>query len=484
MNYFYKRHLWFVPLCIVAIWGIWAAQLVSAQSVQSVVLTASPTSLPATPGGEVIVTITYSTTEATQLFYYPPIDFEVVRNEGAENDPTDTPPLDLNGAERLKWSVTESGTKEIRLQVKENAVSGEKSHGVALGNNPAVNNVLTLTEPVPEVSSLPSADPDLIISSEVSTEIVEPGKPFTITIDVQNIGEGSANDIKVNLTSESMEIMKLPAFSIDLIEVEQSVTRSYTITPVLATAAGPHTVTVTLLNGETPYNSSTVRITVKHSTQEPQMIDPILTPTESPQPIQTAMSTPAPVEPEPQMEQLPPSEAEITNIDALPSAPESEPKDDSNGNNFDSLQWFLGGVIVITVLLLVALGIYSLLYARRQAKPDKVTPISGIKGQPYLKSSNGRSFPIPTFPFTIGRGEDNNLIIDETFPQWESMSRTHAQIVQHQQGYVIEDLGSQNKLRVQGRLTERNLLRNGWQILIGGVEFTFFDGSSTPGGSA
>jgi pSer/pThr/pTyr-binding forkhead associated (FHA) protein len=64
------------------------------------------------------------------------------------------------------------------------------------------------------------------------------------------------------------------------------------------------------------------------------------------------------------------------------------------------------------------------------------------------------------------------------------MSRNHAQIVQHQQGYVIEDLGSQNKLRVQGRLTDRNLLRNGWQLLIGGVEFTFYDGSVTPGGSA
>jgi len=180
-------------------------------------------------------------------------------------------------------------------------------------------------------------------------------------------------------------------------------------------------------------------------------------------------------------EVAPTIEATLT-TEAAPTT-EATPSGEDGENKI--LRWNLIGMIVVAVLLLVAIGIYLLLNSRRQAKLSNggVLPPPPTNGQPYL-TSNGRSFPITTFPFTIGRGESNNLIIDETFPQWESMSRIHAQIVQHQQGYVIEDLGSQNKLRVQGRLTDRNLLRNGWQILIGGVAFTFFDGSSTPGGSA
>jgi hypothetical protein len=165
-------------------------------------------------------------------------------------------------------------------------------------------------------------------------------------------------------------------------------------------------------------------------------------------------------------------------------------EDGEADDNTSFLGSFLIGVIVVAVLLLVAVGIYFLLNSRKQANANRgseavkkgAVGVSG--GQPSLQASNGRSFPITTFPFTIGRGEGNSLIIDESFPQWESVSRFHAQIVQHEQGYVIEDLGSQNKLRVQGRLTERNLLRNGWQVLMGGVEFTFYDGSGTPGGSA
>jgi hypothetical protein len=111
------------------------------------------------------------------------------------------------------------------------------------------------------------------------------------------------------------------------------------------------------------------------------------------------------------------------------------------------------------------------------------TPVTGvIPGAPYLqRSSDGCSYPLTQFPFTIGRGEGNSLQIDDSFPQWQTVSRRHAHIVQHGQGYVIEDLGSQNKLRVQGRLTEKNLLRNGWQVVVGSEQFVFYDGSNISG---
>lgn len=159
------------------------------------------------------------------------------------------------------------------------------------------------------------------------------------------------------------------------------------------------------------------------------------------------------------------------------------------------------------VLLLLGTSLYFLLRLRKRTKPAPQTLVASgtnkplhtvlvpppgtsipvpppLAFQPYLRSSDGSPFAITSFPFTIGRGENNSLIIDESFPQWQSVSRTHARIVQHAQGFVIEDQGSHNRLRVQGRLTERNLLRNGWQVRIGGVEFTFHDGSNASGGAA
>jgi hypothetical protein len=179
--------------------------------------------------------------------------------------------------------------------------------------------------------------------------------------------------------------------------------------------------------------------------------------------------------------------------------------DGDDENKTPWLNWLLGGLGGLGILLLLGIASYFLLRPRKRAKSAPPMPVtSGTTGmilppgtspvsrpvppplslQPYLRSSDGRSFAITTFPFTIGRGENNSLVIDESFPQWQSVSRTHARIVQHAQGLVIEDQGSQNRLRVQGRLTERNLLRNGWQVRIGGVEFTFHDGSNASGGTA
>jgi len=165
------------------------------------------------------------------------------------------------------------------------------------------------------------------------------------------------------------------------------------------------------------------------------------------------------------------------------------------GSNEDSNQkkdW-LGIGLIGGAFLFVAAIVLTFFFRRARKRlpqaplqeptaPPQTLP--GTIGQPYLLDSNGRYFFINTLPFTIGRDMSNNLIIDESFPQWQSVSREHAQIIQHSQGYVVEDRASKNKLRVQGRPTERNLLRNGWKLHVGGVEFTFFDGSNAPGGAA
>jgi len=151
----------------------------------------------------------------------------------------------------------------------------------------------------------------------------------------------------------------------------------------------------------------------------------------------------------------------------------------------------LGGL-----LLLAGLAILSLLLLRRR-RPARVAParsravtvplsvgaeqVTGVLVPVYLEleSDPSQRFSIHGTPFAIGRDPDNDLVIDETFPQWQTVSRQHALISRHERGYVIEDLGSQNGVRVNGRLTPKNLLRTGWPIAIGGVIFRFVDETQT-----
>jgi len=161
----------------------------------------------------------------------------------------------------------------------------------------------------------------------------------------------------------------------------------------------------------------------------------------------------------------------------------------------------LGGL-----LLLAGLAILSLLLLRRR-RPARAAParasqppragapapaptvplptsaeqVTRVLAPAYLEleSDPSQRFPIHGTPFAIGRDPDNALVIDEAFPEWQTVSRQHAVINRHERGYVIEDLGSQNGVRVNGRLTPKNLLRTGWPIAIGGVTFRFVDETQT-----
>ncbi len=151
----------------------------------------------------------------------------------------------------------------------------------------------------------------------------------------------------------------------------------------------------------------------------------------------------------------------------------------------------LGGL-----LLLAGLAIVGLLLLRRR-RPARLAPtrgraatvplsvgaeqVTGVLVPVYLEleSDPSQRFSIHGTPFAIGRDPGNQLVIDETIPQWQTVSREHALISRHARGYVIEDLGSQNGVRVNGRLTPKNLLRTGWQVTIGGVVFRFVDETQT-----
>ena len=77
--------------------------------------------------------------------------------------------------------------------------------------------------------------------------------------------------------------------------------------------------------------------------------------------------------------------------------------------------------------------------------------------------------------FTIGRAADNHLVIDESFPNWRTVSQRHAAIRLQEDGqFVIEDRKSHHGILIDDRPTARNLLRNDRKITLGAVEFVFY----------
>jgi hypothetical protein len=155
----------------------------------------------------------------------------------------------------------------------------------------------------------------------------------------------------------------------------------------------------------------------------------------------------------------------------------------------------LGGLFLLAAL---AIGGLLLLRRRRPRGAAGVSPaparppttplppagaetLTGVLMPVYLQLEGDapQRFAINETPFAIGRDPASSLPIDDTFPGWQTVSRHHALISRHERGYVIEDLGSQNGVRVNGRLTPKNLLRNGWQVSVGGVAFRFVDETET-----
>ncbi len=76
---------------------------------------------------------------------------------------------------------------------------------------------------------------------------------------------------------------------------------------------------------------------------------------------------------------------------------------------------------------------------------------------------------ISTVPFSIGRGLDNGLVIEEGM----EISRRHALIDRAGGQYVIQDLNSRNGLLINGKRRETETLKPGDVIFIGHVKLVF-----------
>jgi two-component system cell cycle response regulator len=85
----------------------------------------------------------------------------------------------------------------------------------------------------------------------------------------------------------------------------------------------------------------------------------------------------------------------------------------------------------------------------------------------------GKRFPLEASPTRIGRGADNQIVLDG-----DSVSRRHAQIERRDDGWVVLDVGSTNGTycnddQIQGEVT----LRNGDRVKVGPTIFKFLSGA-------
>jgi pSer/pThr/pTyr-binding forkhead associated (FHA) protein len=83
-----------------------------------------------------------------------------------------------------------------------------------------------------------------------------------------------------------------------------------------------------------------------------------------------------------------------------------------------------------------------------------------------LKNVKGEEniYPINQIPFKIGRDPNNDVVLESKI-----VSRGHAQIVRAKEGLTIVDLNSHNGTFVNGTRIKEAILRDGDEILIGGI---------------
>lgn len=140
-----------------------------------------------------------------------------------------------------------------------------------------------------------------------------------------------------------------------------------------------------------------------------------------------------------------------------------------------------------SLAIVVTLGLLAVLVAgfvvaswirRRKAQPaaepaQQREPVSAAFLERLTQGKGPRIYALHRPLIAIGRGADNDIRIAPDVPGAFTVSRRHAQIRREDVDYIVEDAGSTNGIRVNGLATHRNLLRDGYHVSFGSVEFVF-----------
>ena len=139
---------------------------------------------------------------------------------------------------------------------------------------------------------------------------------------------------------------------------------------------------------------------------------------------------------------------------------------------------FLAAAIcLIPLLMLGLLLILAVLWKKRPQPEPPPPPPPPVPTGPYLESVDPAGGPRRLYltpdGVTVGQSPENDIVITQDIPHWETVSRRHARIYEQAGRWIVEDVGSSNGIYVNGRRTGRNALRDGWRLGIAGVEFVF-----------
>lgn len=99
-------------------------------------------------------------------------------------------------------------------------------------------------------------------------------------------------------------------------------------------------------------------------------------------------------------------------------------------------------------------------------RPAEAPPAATLR--PMAGDLAGREFPVSKTLLSIGRGLDNDLVIDDP-----RVSRHHAQITFRHSHYLLRDLRSTNGTFVNDQPVEAVVLASGDVVSIGGFELAF-----------
>lgn len=93
---------------------------------------------------------------------------------------------------------------------------------------------------------------------------------------------------------------------------------------------------------------------------------------------------------------------------------------------------------------------------------------SDEEGNASLVDADGEQYPITTFPYVLGRGNECDYVLTG-----KGVSRKHAEIVFQSGRFVVSDLNSLNGIKVNGYKVSRVILEEGDTIKLGDVSLTF-----------
>jgi hypothetical protein len=135
-------------------------------------------------------------------------------------------------------------------------------------------------------------------------------------------------------------------------------------------------------------------------------------------------------------------------------------------------------IVIIGGGLLILLFIWRLRHgaAQRAAQPTEpikpIVPPTPPTATLEFKTVDGGvlQFALDKPALTLGRSNDNDLIVPDSVPEAETVSQHHVHFRRDQADLIVRDLNSRNGLTVNGRHTHHNVLQDGDRLAFGAAE--------------